>query len=105
MKLNPFARSSHPSLDHNWKRFEVTRFEDIVTMNYEGGRRIAVDQQDTRGMYYQIIGYALEDLGFGRGIHEYEHLLTSHKERTDALAAGEKLATTFGVALIDLTGK
>lgn len=97
-----FFRPKTPDLD--WTRIEVTRFHDIVTMDYEGGRRIRPDDRDEPGMYYQVIGFALQDFGHGQGLREYEHLLTPHKQRDRALKDGQDLAAKAGATFVDLTG-
>lgn len=100
MPFDFLKRKSEPA--RNYTRIEVTRFHDIETMNYVGGRRIQPGDRDEPGQYYQVIGFALEDIGYG--LKEYERLLPSHKRRDDALKAAQALAAASGATFIDLTG-
>lgn len=91
-----------PKYTGDYERIEVTRFWDIETMDYLGGRRIQPGNRNEPGQYYQVIGFALQDLGIGR--KEYEYLLTSHKKREDAFRAAAKVSMAQGGIIVDLTG-
>lgn len=78
-----------------WVRVEVARVADIVTMDYEGGRRLRPADPPSPHSYYLIIGIS-------PGGKEVQ--LARHGRRSAALKIGQKLAANIGAAFMDDTG-
>ena len=77
-------------------RVEVSRCVDVITMNYENGRRLAPSEPDAPDMYFGVflVFENRDPTGYIRSVNRW---------RWTAMRAGEQLAREEGVPLLDMT--